>query len=158
MNTSTLRQVVIFASGILFALGLGLSGMTQPEKVKGFLDFAGKWDPTLLTVIGAATGLNLILFRFILRRKQPILATSFSLPTRKDLDTPLLLGSALFGIGWGIGGFCPGPAITSLASGTLTVLIFVVAMLGGSAAYLSFENWQKGQKEAKAAANPQKSA
>ncbi len=144
MNTAMMRLVVVFVSGVLFAVGLGLSGMTQPAKVKGFLDFFGAFDPTLLAVIGSATGLNVILFRFILRRPAPILEAKFSLPTKKDIDMPLVVGSVLFGAGWGIGGFCPGPALVSLASGTFTVLIFVIAMAAGSLGYLFVEKRMQG--------------
>ncbi|MCB9643887.1 MAG: YeeE/YedE family protein [Myxococcales bacterium] len=142
MNSAVMRNVVVFVSGVIFAVGLGLSGMTQPDKVKGFLDFFGKWDPTLLAVIGSATGLNLILFRFILKRPAPILEAKFSLPTKKDIDRPLVVGAVLFGIGWGVGGFCPGPALTSLASGTFTAVLFVVSMAAGSLGYLFFEKAQ----------------
>lgn len=146
MNPSAMRLWVVFVSGVLFAVGLGLSGMTQPAKVKGFLDFFGSFDPTLLAVIGSATGLNVILFRFILRRPAPILEEKFSLPTKKEVDRPLVLGAVLFGMGWGIGGFCPGPALTSLASGTWTVLIFVVAMAAGSLGYLFVEKQMQSAK------------
>lgn len=125
------QEIASFVSGVLFAIGLGISGMTQPVHVVGFLDFFGKWDPALLGVMGGAVVTYGIFFRLILKRKQPLFAGSFGLPTKKDLDARLLTGSALFGLGWGIAGYCPGPGLVSLASGKTTVLVFVASMLAG---------------------------
>lgn len=124
-------NVTAFASGALFAAGLGISGMTLPQKVIGFLDITGSWDPSLAFVMIGAIGLNLILFRFILRRVGPVFGNVFQLPTRKDIDPRLVAGAALFGAGWGLGGYCPGPGLVSLASGALPALVFVVAMTAG---------------------------
>ena len=124
-----------FAAGLLFALGLGLGGMTQPARVIGFLDVAGRWDPTLALVMAAALAVYPPLYRLVVRRRAPLLGERFEIPTRRDLDPALLLGAAVFGVGWGLAGFCPGPAIVSLASGRLDPLVFTAAMLAGMALY-----------------------
>ena len=120
-----------FVAGVIFAIGLAIGGMTQPAKVAGFLDFTGNWDPSLMFVMGGAVMTHAILYRLIRQRPTPLFTATFFVPTRKDIDARLLGGAALFGIGWGLSGFCPGPAITSLASGQTPVLIFVVAMIVG---------------------------
>ncbi len=129
-----------FASGLLFAFGLGLSGMTQPAKIVGFLDFAGNWDPSLAFVMLGAIGVHTVLSRLILHRPAPFFANAFSVPTRTDVDPKLIGGAALFGAGWGLGGFCPGPALTSVATGSVTVLIFVAAMMAGMLLFKLVEN------------------
>jgi hypothetical protein len=136
----TQRAIVALLSGLLFGLGLGFSQMIDPEKVIGFLDLAGNWDPTLAFVMGGAVLVTLITFRFILKRPAPILNSKFYVPSRKDIDQPLLIGAALFGIGWGIGGYCPGPAVTALVLGSLNPLLFVVAMITGSLTYKWISN------------------
>jgi hypothetical protein len=118
-------------AGLLFALGLGLGGMTDPARVLGFLDFTGAWDPTLAFVMGGALAVHTPLARFIRRRKAPMLAPAFSSSSLTKVDGRLLTGAALFGTGWGLAGYCPGPALTSLASGTELVLLFVLSMFGG---------------------------
>jgi uncharacterized protein len=123
--------LVSFASGIIFALGLGISGMTRPIKVIGFLDFAGKWDASLAFVMIGAIAVYFIAYRLVRRRTAPLLAGKISVPERKDIDRNLVVGAAIFGAGWGLGGFCPGPAITSLASGAAPVAVFVLAMAAG---------------------------
>ena len=123
--------LVSFVSGTVFALGLGISGMTRPIKVIGFLDFAGKWDASLAFVMIGAIAIYFIAFRLVRRRSTPLLAEKFSVPERKDIDRNLIVGAAIFGAGWGLGGFCPGPAITSLASGAVPVTVFVIAMVTG---------------------------
>jgi uncharacterized membrane protein YedE/YeeE len=122
------RLLVSFASGIVFALGLGISGMTRPIKVIGFLDFAGNWDASLAFVMIGAIAVYFTAYRLIRKRSAPLLAEKFSVPERKDIDLNLIVGAAMFGAGWGLGGFCPGPAITSLASGAAPVAVFVIAM------------------------------
>jgi uncharacterized membrane protein YedE/YeeE len=129
------KTMVALGSGLLFGLGLGFSQMIDPAKVIGFLDVTGNWDPTLAFVMGGAVLVTLIAFRVILRRPAPVLSGKFYLPSRQDIDPPLLLGAALFGIGWGIGGYCPGPAITALMLGSLNPLLFVAAMIVGSLTY-----------------------
>jgi uncharacterized membrane protein YedE/YeeE len=108
--------------------------MTRPEKVVGFLDVAGAWDPSLAFVMVGAIGLNIVLFRFILRRTGPIFGSVFQLPGRRDIDGRLVAGAALFGAGWGLGGYCPGPGLASLAAGRGAALIFVAAMAAGMVA------------------------
>jgi uncharacterized membrane protein YedE/YeeE len=120
-------------SGTLFGAGLTLSGMTDPARVRGFLDVFGQWDPTLVFVMGGAVIVMAIAWRIQSRMKQPLFGETFSLPDRRDVDGRLIAGSALFGIGWGIAGLCPGPAVASLALSPLAVLPFVAAMLAGMA-------------------------
>jgi len=124
-------NLVSFLSGIVFAIGLGISGMTRPAKVIGFLDFAGAWDLSLAFVMFGAIGVFFVAYRRTRKMRAPLLAAQFSLPTRTDIDAQLILGAAIFGAGWGLGGFCPGPAITSLASGATPVVVFVAAMAAG---------------------------
>src|SRR6266508_4619266 len=112
-----------FVSGLVFAIGLAISGMTQPAKVTAFLDFTGNWDPSLACVIAGAIMVHAVLYRAIRRRPTPLFAPTFSVPTRTDIDPRLVGGAAIFGIGWGLGGFCPGPAVTSLGSGQASVVI-----------------------------------
>lgn len=122
-----------FACGLAFALGLGLGGMTQPSKVVGFLDITGAWDPSLAFVMGGALGTHALLRRWIAARPAPLLGASFALPTRTDIDGRLLGGAAIFGVGWGLAGFCPGPAIVAAAGGASAAMVFVPAMLAGMA-------------------------
>jgi len=119
------------ASGALFGVGLAMSGMTDPRRVLGFLDVAGAFDPTLLFVLGGAVATTFLLFRLVLRRGSPLLADSFQLSKLKQVDGKLLGGAALFGIGWGIAGYCPGPALAGLGVGSVEALWFVPAMLAG---------------------------
>ena len=131
--TQTMKQnLIAIASGILFGLGLGLSQMVDRGRVLGFLDVAGPWDPTLLFVLGGAVTVTVVAFRFVLRRPQPLGAEKFYLPTRNDIDKPLLLGAVIFGIGWGVSGYCPGPGITALVLGSLNPVLFILAFLAGS--------------------------
>lgn len=118
-------------SGTLFGAGLTLSGMTNPARVRGFLDVFGAWDPTLAFVMGGAVLVMAVAWRIRSRMGTPIFAERFSLPDREDLDGRLITGSILFGVGWGLAGLCPGPAVASLALSPLNVLPFVVAMLAG---------------------------
>jgi uncharacterized membrane protein YedE/YeeE len=127
----TTSLVLAALTGALFGSGLVISGMTQPSKVIGFLDFTRGWDPTLAFVMGGAVVVYAIAVRLVVRRAHRWLDTRFHLPTRNDLDVQLLVGSALFGVGWGLGGFCPGPAIVAAAAGTTTGLVFVGAMIVG---------------------------
>jgi uncharacterized membrane protein YedE/YeeE len=122
---------IALLSGILFGAGLVVSGMTQPQKVIGFLDLFGAWDLSLAFVMVGAIGVHLVAYRFIRGRRSPFFGSAWSLPTRRDIDLKLIVGAALFGVGWGIAGYCPGPSITSLATGARSVLVFVAAMLIG---------------------------
>jgi uncharacterized membrane protein YedE/YeeE len=126
--------IISLFAGALFAVGLVISGMSNPEKVIGFLDLFGNWDYSLLFVMGGAVGVNFVTFR-ILTKKKPFCAPAHFLPTKTSVDKNLLVGSALFGIGWGILGFCPGPAIVNLVTLSPSVLIFVSSMLIGMIAY-----------------------
>lgn len=118
-------------SGALFGLGLAMSGMTDPRRVLGFLDVSGDFDPTLAFTLGGAVVTTAVLFRFVLRRGAPVLAETFQLSNLKQVDRKLLVGAALFGIGWGIAGYCPGPALAGLGVGSVEALWFVPAMLAG---------------------------
>lgn len=126
------QWIAALGTGILFGLGLALSQMVDPMRVLGFLDVAGTWDPTLAFVMGGALAVTLPAFRLVLRRPAPLFAGGFQLPTKRDLDLPLIGGSALFGVGWGLVGFCPGPAIASMAWGLWPSFVFVAAMLAGA--------------------------
>jgi uncharacterized protein len=127
-----MKHLAVFSAGLLFSLGLGLSGMTLPQKIIAFLDFsADNWDPSLALVMITSAGVYLLLHPLVLRRSSPMFDTEFHVPTRRDLDAPLVAGAALFGIGWGLVGFCPGPALTALVSGNTQVWIFFVAMIAG---------------------------
>jgi uncharacterized membrane protein YedE/YeeE len=123
---------VALLSGVLFGLGLALAGMTRAEKVIGFLNFFRGWDPSLMFVMGGAIAVHALAWRLLQGRPSPLLSARFLVPTRRDLDARLLLGAAIFGVGWGLGGFCPGPGIASLPTGAPTAVAFVLAMLAGS--------------------------
>lgn len=129
------RLVPPLVSGSLFGAGLTLSGMTDPARVRGFLDLFGNWDPTLAFVMGGAVLVMAVAWRIRAMMAKPLFGEKFSLPDRSDFDSQLLIGSALFGIGWGIAGLCPGPAIASLALSPGAVLPFVAAMLAGMATH-----------------------
>jgi hypothetical protein len=117
--------------GIIFGLGLSISEMINPARVIGFLDIAGQWDITLLLVMGSAVFVTLIGFPLVLKQPHPLLSEKFSLPTKSNIDMELLSGASLFGIGWGLAGLCPGPAVAALASLSPSVMLFVAAMLVG---------------------------
>ncbi len=126
-------QIPFFAliSGLLFGIGLTVSRMIDPSKVLGFLDVAGAWDPSLAFVMGGALLVTIPAFWFVKKRVKTLLGLDISLPNRNDIDTPLILGAVLFGVGWGLGGFCPGPALSALSFGLLKPLVFVGAMIVG---------------------------
>ncbi len=125
------RLMVAFLTGLLFATGLVLARMTRPDVVLGFLDVAGDWNPALaLVMLGAVVTFGL-LYRVSVRRGRPLLAGTLVLPRRNDLDARLFAGTAVFGLGWGLVGVCPGPAVTALASGASSVIVFVLAMAAG---------------------------
>jgi len=129
------KIISAFAIGILFGVGLTIAQMVNPAKVLSFLDLAGNWDPSLAFVMGGGAGVAAVGYRLVLRRSRPILADAFQVPTRTDLDARLILGGALFGIGWGIAGLCPGPALAVLALGRSEAMIFVLAMVSGFALF-----------------------
>lgn len=123
--------IASFIAGIIFGLGLTISEMINPARVIGFLDVAGQWDPTLAFVMAGALAVSLPGYWLVLRRRQPVMAQQFYLPTKSKIDSRLISGAAIFGVGWGLGGFCPGPALAGLASGSLELLLFVIAMVAG---------------------------
>ena len=123
--------ITALLSGFIFGLGLVISGMSNPAKVLNFLDVTGSWDPSLAFVMAGAVFVTSIGYRLILRQKAPKFADAFAVPTRSDIDTPLIAGAAIFGIAWGLGGFCPGPAWTAILLGDAGTLAFFPAMLAG---------------------------
>jgi uncharacterized membrane protein YedE/YeeE len=130
-----MNALAAFAAGLVFGLGLILSGMSDPGKVKGFLDLAGAWDPSLAFVMGGAILVGVFAFRFAGRRAQSFFGGAMRLPTGRDIDRPLVIGSVVFGIGWGLAGFCPGPALVALGAGIDAAAVFVAAMLLGMLAH-----------------------
>ena len=124
-----------FLAGFLLSIGISVSGMINPAKILAFLDVAGNWDPTLLVVLGGAVGVTLITFRFVMRLPKPLLHHQFVLPTLTKADRPLIVGQILFGIGWGVVGYCPGPVFSSLALGYAEPVIVTLAMIGGALLY-----------------------
>lgn len=133
------NNIAALLVGILFAIGLGISGMTRPEKVIGFLDIFGRWDPSLAFVMVGAIGVHALAYRLIRRRASPLFAKDFSVPSSKTLTPQLFAGAFIFGIGWGLAGYCPGPALTSLASFESRPIIFVMSMLAGMLAFRIYE-------------------
>jgi uncharacterized membrane protein YedE/YeeE len=129
-----MRILSTLIAGLIFGSGLILSGMANPVKVQNFLDFFGSWDPSLALVMGGAILVTMPGFWLVQKRKTPFFNNVFNLPTRTDFDFRLLAGAAIFGIGWGLGGFCPGPAVTSLSLAAKGTLVFVPAMLIGMTA------------------------
>jgi hypothetical protein len=128
----TARWLYVVA-GFIFAAGLTLAGMTQPAKVSAFLDVAGAWDPSLAWVMGGAVAVYAAADRFARRHARPLFAATFPPRPSRRIDAPLIVGAALFGVGWGLSGFCPGPALVAVGAGVTTALWFVPAMLGGMA-------------------------
>ncbi len=126
------RNLSALLAGLIFGIGLALSEMTDRHRVLGFLDVAGDWDPTLLFVMGGAVIVTLITFRFVLRRSRPVLEQQFHLPSKKHIDAPLIIGAVLFGVGWGLAGYCPGPALAALTALTLNPPVFCIALITGS--------------------------
>lgn len=139
MSGRVMLAVVSLLAGLVFGLGLIVSGMANPAKVLGFLDIAGRWDPSLAFVMGGAIAVGLVAFRFARGRSASLLGEAMSLPTAHRIDRRLLAGGLLFGIGWGIAGFCPGPALVALGMGAPKALAFVAAMLAGMGLFELFE-------------------
>lgn len=143
--------LLAFGAGALFSAGLALSQMTQAHKVVGFLDVTGAWDPSLAFVMVGAIGVHWVLQRLIRRRAAPVLADTFHVPTRRDLTGRLVGGSVLFGLGWGVAGFCPAPALTAAGAGLWEALLFVPGMMGGMWLFAAYERWRaRAQVEAPA--------
>jgi uncharacterized membrane protein YedE/YeeE len=130
-----MQALMALFSGLVFGIGLIVSGMTDPSKVTGFLDLAGAWDPSLAFVMGGAIGVGLVAFRLARGRSQALLGGLMQPPATRKIDRRLVLGGLAFGVGWGLAGYCPGPALTSLATGSVKPLVFTLAMLGGMAIF-----------------------
>ena len=127
-----MKNISALICGFLFGLGLAISEMVNPAKVLGFLDITGNWDPSLIFVMAAGLAVTMLTFRFILKQPRPLFESQFHLPSQsKTIDRQLITGAAIFGIGWGLVGYCPGPAIASLAYGQTETVIFLVAMMAG---------------------------
>lgn len=146
------QHLAAFGSGLVFALGLTVSGMTDPSKVIGFLDVFGAWDPSLAFVMIGAIGVHLFAYRLAVRRASPLYAQAFQLPSVRTIDKKLVIGAGLFGLGWGLGGFCPGPALTSLVTLSPGVLVFAGGMLAGMLAHTL---WSRPKAPAEVAVEPQ---
>lgn len=146
--------IVNVLAGLIFGLGLVVSGMANPAKVLNFLDIAGTWDPSLAFVMGGAVAVTAAGYRWVLAWPKPLLAAKFQVPTRRDIDARLLAGPALFGLGWGLSGLCPGPALTSLALAAPGVLVFVPAMFAGMAAARWLAQRQDARRSARRSARP----
>ena len=144
-----LQRASEFAVGLLFGWGLMLAGMTDPGKVIGFLDLAGAWDPSLAFVMGGAIAVGFFAFALARKRTTNLFGGALHLPTSRDIDRPLVIGALLFGAGWGLAGFCPGPGIVSMAAGEFKGLVFVAAMVAGMAVF-EFTN-KRASPRAKAA-------
>ena len=134
-----MKNLIALTVGFIFALGLGVSGMTQVQVVRGFLDITGDWNMNLLGVMIGAIAVHSLLFFVIKKRSSPLLDSKFHLPTKKDLDLRLISGAALFGIGWGWAGICPGPGLVASVSGNTNILLFVLSMLMGMAIFKGVE-------------------
>lgn len=130
-----MNRAIEFLVGLLFGWGLLLSGMTDPGKVQGFLDLFGAWDPSLAFVMGGAIGVGVFAFALAKRRTKTFLGGAVHLPTSREIDRPLVVGALIFGAGWGLAGFCPGPGIVAMAAGQTKAAVFVVAMLAGMLIY-----------------------
>jgi len=126
-----MRSLITLITGLIFGIGLIMSGMTNPAKVQNFLDLFGKWDPSLAFVMGGAIFIAMPGFWLIQKRQSPFFEKQFYIPIKRELDFRLIVGAAIFGIGWGLGGFCPGPAITSILTGNKGTLLFITTMLIG---------------------------
>ena len=139
------KTISFIGAGLIFGFGLALSGMTHAAKVLGFLDVTGNWDPSLLLVLGGAVAVTVVAFRFVLRRPAPVLADKFILPTAKFIDGPLVVGAVIFGIGWGVSGYCPGPGIALLAAPGWETWVFIPAVLLGGFLHKAFTSSPGGR-------------
>lgn len=140
-RTSTPVLVSAFVTGLVFAIGLGISGMTDTTKVLGFLTLNADWNPALILVMGGAIAVHAVVYQIATRRSSPLFTEAFSIPSRRDIDGRLIGGALLFGLGWGLGGVCPGPGLVSIFGGSSEILIFVVMMGVGM---MSFQQLQQG--------------
>ena len=140
-----MNRISEFAIGLLFGWGLLISGMTDPGKVIGFLDLAGTWDPSLAFVMGGGILVGLMGFTVAKKRTRSILGSAMHLPTSRDIDRRLVLGSLTFGAGWGLAGFCPGPGIVAMGAGESKAALFVVAMIAGMLVFEVLDRWTKAR-------------
>jgi uncharacterized protein len=145
------NDIAAFATGLVFGFGLLISGMANPAKVLAFLDLAGPWDPSLALVMGGAIAVGAFAFTLAGRRQRSFLGETMRLPSRRDIDLPLVLGSLGFGVGWGLAGFCPGPALVALGAGEMKALVFVAAMMGGMGIFELIERQRSRAARATAA-------
>lgn len=143
-----MRLIATYLVGLIFGVGISVSGMANPAKVLNFFDIAGTWDPSLAFVMGGALIVTFIGYRVVLNRPAPLMSDVFQVPTRRDLDLPLIGGSAVFGIGWGNAGFCPGGALPALGTGRGEVFIFVAALLAGILAAKAIQAALRSRKTA----------
>ena len=135
-----MNVIASFLAGLVFGFGLLVSGLADPRKVLGFLDLAGPWDPSLALVMAGAVAVGVVAFAVAQKRTVSVLGLDMRLPTARQIDRPLVLGSAVFGIGWGIAGLCPGPALVALGTGQVKAVVFFLAMLGGMSAFELLEH------------------
>ena len=149
LNKNHLHRIAEFVVGLLFGLGLMLSGMTDPGKVIGFLDLFGTWDPSLALVMGGAIMVGFFAFTVAKKRTSTFLGGAMRLPTNMDMDKKLVIGSLLFGAGWGLAGFCPGPALVSMADGQPKALVFVLALLVGMLGFELMDRFVHAPRKAK---------
>jgi uncharacterized membrane protein YedE/YeeE len=143
-----MHLIVIYLIGVIFGTGIVLSGMANPAKVINFFDVAGAWDPSLAFVMGGALIVTFVGYRIVFGRARPIFEGRFVLPTARNLDARLIGGSAVFGVGWGIAGFCPGGALPALGTGRIEVILFVAALLGGIFAAKFLQNLSRPKAQA----------
>ena len=126
-----MRLVFLYFVGLVFGLGISISGMVNPAKVINFFDITGSWDPSLAFVMGGALAVTLLGYRLVLRRTRPVMTKAFQIPSNIKIDIRLIAGAVIFGVGWGIAGFCPGGALPALGTGQIGVIVFTAAMIGG---------------------------
>lgn len=135
-----ITNLISFSIGLIFAVAFALGGVTQPGTIVGFLDFFGDWQPQVMLVMGGAVTVTFLLYRLSFRRSRPLFAPKFSVPTRRDIDGRLLGGAAIFGAGWGLVGYCPGPALASVASGSVSLYLWLAFLVAGM---LLFKIWDR---------------
>lgn len=148
-----MKHLILYAAGLMFGVGISMSGMGNPAKVLNFFDIAGKWDPSLILVMGGALVVTFIGYRLVLRRPKPAFDDAFHLPSSRVIDVRLLGGAAVFGIGWGVTGFCPGGALPVVSTGAPSVLVFMAAMIAGQFIARALISAQARQNPAKAGPN-----
>ena len=148
-----MKFLMAFISGILFGLGLVLAGMTDPLKVLAFLDVAGRWDPSLALVMIGAIGSAVVGFAYAGKRRHTLLGDELQLPSRREINAPLIVGSTLFGVGWGLAGYCPGPGVVGLSAGSLPAAVFVIALFFGIEAHAWYDQARSPSEADEAAAD-----